>query len=286
MRIRAHGKINWSLDILGRREDGYHLMDMLMQPVSLYDTVDLQKAEASSLAIPNAAWLSAGEDNLMLKALRAVEKAVGRDLPTAMSLYKVLPSGAGMGGGSADAAAVIAGLNRLWQLGLDQREMEAVGLTVGADVPFCLRGGLCRVTGIGEEMRSLPYEKHFWLVITQPCRGLSTKAVFEAYAQDNAAPRPLTDRAQAAFEAGAILPLKTCLRNVLEPVSRSMRPQIGQAVDLLKANGALTALMTGSGSAVFGVFLSAPAARLALGALPFPVKYMAHTCRQSLAFEA
>ena len=278
----AYAKINWALNIVGRRPDGYHLLDMLMQTIDLADELTLEPADDLTLTVDG---VTAGEENLVLRAAMALNRHAGTRFGAAMALKKRVPARAGMGGGSADAAAVIAGLNRLWQLSLDQREMEAVGLTVGADVPFCLRGGLCRVTGIGEEMRSLPYEKHFWLVITQPCRGLSTKAVFEAYAQDNAAPRPLTDRAQAAFEAGEILPLKTCLHNVLEPVSRAMRPQIGQAVDLLKANGALTALMTGSGSAVFGVFLSAPAARLALGALPFPVKYMAHTCRESLAFE-
>lgn len=285
MRVLARGKINWSLDILGRREDGYHLMDMLMQPVALADEVTLLPADKLSLTVENCPWLTTGEDNLMVRAARALQKAAGVSCGAAMTLKKILPSGAGMGGGSADAAAVLAGLNELWQTGLSQAELEAVGLTVGADVPFCLRGGLCRVTGIGEEIRSLPCDKNFWLVITQPCRGLSTRAVFEAYAHDPHALRPLTDEAEAAFAQGKILPLKTCLHNVLEPVSRQMRPPIGQAVDLLKANGALTALMTGSGSAVFGVFLNAADARKALSALPWPTRFMTHTCHESLVFQ-
>lgn len=286
MRIEARGKINWSLDILGRREDGYHLMDMLMQPVALSDTIEILPADTLTLTIPNCPWLSCGEDNLMMKAARAMQRACGKDLGAQMSLHKVLPSGAGMGGGSADAAAAIAGLNRLWGLHYDQQTLEAIGLAVGADVPFCLRGGLCRVGGIGEEMTSLNCDKNYWLVIAQPCRGLSTREVFGAYALNHNAPRPHTDNAQQALITGDISLLTASLANVLEPVSRLMRPPIGEAIELLKDNGAIAALMTGSGSAVFGVFLSAPQARGALNALPYPVKHMTHTCMESLVFEA
>ena len=286
MRIEARGKINWCLDILGRREDGYHLMDMLMQPVSLSDTIEMEKQESFTLKIPSSPWLSPGEDNLMMKAARAMEQAAGRPLGAAMTLHKRLPSGAGMGGGSADAAAVIAGLNRLWQLGFDQPMLEKIGLTVGADVPFCLRGGLCRVGGIGEEMTSLPCAKNYWLVIVQPCRGLSTREVFAAYAQDASAPRPQTDQAQAALQRGHIPLLKSSLANVLEPVSREMRPAIGQAIAELKALGAFAALMTGSGSAVFGTFYSASQARQALKRLGhYPVRHMVYTCQESLIFD-
>ena len=153
-------------------------------------------------------------------------------------------------------------------------------------MPFCLRGGLCRVGGIGEEMTSLACAKNFWLVILQPCRGLSTKQVFEAYAQDRTACRPLIDQASQALETGNIPLLLPSLANVLEPVSRQMRPPIGQAIADLKAHGALAALMTGSGSAVFGVFASAPQARQALRALSqYPIRHMTHTCHESLVFE-
>lgn len=285
MRILARGKINWSLDIIGRREDGYHLMDMLMQPVALSDTVELWPADTLTLTIPGSPWLTCGEDNLMMKAARAMEKACGKTLGAQMRLHKVLPSGAGMGGGSADAAAVIAGLNRLWGLHYDQQTLEAIGLTVGADVPFCLRGGLCRVGGIGEEMVSLPCAKNYWLVIAQPCKGLSTKEVFGAYALNHASARPQTEAAQRALMTGDTPLLPASLGNVLEPVSRLMRPPIGEAIELMKDNGAIAALMTGSGSAVFGVFLSAPQARGCLNALPYAVKHMTHTCQESLVFE-
>ena len=287
MRIEARAKINWTLDILGRREDGYHLMDMLMQSVALSDLITLEDAEETRLTISNCPWLTCGEDNLMMKAVRAMQQEAGTERGVAMRLEKRLPSGAGMGGGSADAAAVIAGLNKLWGLNLTQARMEAIGLTLGADVPFCLRGGLCRTTGIGEEMRSLPCAKNYWLVVVQPCRGLSTREVFTAYAaEDHAAfAKPDTDAAQQALETGNIALLSRSLGNVLQPVSERMRPPIARAIADLKALGAVTALMTGSGSAVFGVFLSAPQARQAVRSLQaYPTRHMTHTCQDSLVF--
>ena len=235
MRIAARGKINWTLDIVGRREDGYHLMDMLMQPVRLADTL----------------WL---EDNLALRAARALQEATGCRLGAAIHVEKRVPVGAGMGGGSADAAAVLFGLNRLWGTGLSAGELERIGLTLGADVPFCLRGGLTRTTGVGEIMENLPCKRSFPLVVVQPCRGLSTGAVFQAYHAAGETRRPDTEAARLALEGGNLPGLSAALANVLEPVSREMRPEIGQAVEALLASGASAALMTGSGSAVFGVF--------------------------------
>ena len=156
MRILARAKINWSLDITGRREDGYHLMDMLMQPVTLHDIVTIEKAEEVTLTTSGSLLLPPSEDHLALRAARALQKHTGCSLGASIHVEKHIPVGAGMGGGSADAAAVLHGLNALWQLNLTQQELEAIGLTLGADVPFCLRGGLTRTTGIGEIMQPLP----------------------------------------------------------------------------------------------------------------------------------
>ena len=284
MRIAARGKINWTLDIVGRREDGYHLMDMLMQPVTLEDEVTLGPADSLTLTCGGWPRLTPREDNLALRAARALQEATGCRLGAAIHVEKRVPVGAGMGGGSADAAAVLFGLNRLWGTGLSAGELERIGLTLGADVPFCLRGGLTRTTGVGEIMENLPCKRSFPLVVVQPCRGLSTGAVFQAYRAAGEKRRPDTEAACLALEGGNLPVLSAALANVLEPVSREMRPEIGQAVEALLASGASAALMTGSGSAVFGVFDEpAQASRAARGLQGrWRAVWRCATCRDSL----
>lgn len=267
MRIKARAKINWTLDILGQREDGYHLMDMLMQSVSLADTITLTPSAELTLTTGGHPRLPANGHNLAYRAALALQEATGCRKGAAIHVEKRIPVGAGMGGGSADAAGVLAGLNRLWGTGLDQAQLEAIGLTLGADVPFCLRGGLTRTTGIGEKMLSLPCARSYDLVVIQPCRGLSTGAVFTAYHEKADISRPATDNAQRALETGDTALLTASLGNVLQSVSQDMRPPIGDAIAALKRRGALTALMTGSGSAVFGVFSCEDDARSAARSL-------------------
>ena len=152
MVIQAFAKINWSLDITGVREDGYHLMDMLMQPVSLADEISL--APAADLGITTGGYppCRADETNLAWRAAAALKAASGYPGGASIHVHKSIPIGAGMGGGSSDAAGVLYGLNRLWNTGLSPEELERIGLSLGADVPFALRGGLTRTRGIGEIM--------------------------------------------------------------------------------------------------------------------------------------
>ncbi|MGN1018820.1 MAG: 4-(cytidine 5'-diphospho)-2-C-methyl-D-erythritol kinase, partial [Aristaeellaceae bacterium] len=282
----ARAKINWTLDITGQREDGYHLMDMLMQPVTLQDIVTLEPADTITLTTSGTPLLPPDESHLALRAARALQRHTGCSLGAAIHVEKHIPVGAGMGGGSADAAAVLAGLNRLWQLGLSQEELERVGLTLGADVPFCLRGGLTRTTGIGERMAPLPCSRNWPLVVIQPCEGLSTGAVFRAWHQQASAVRPATEDAARALAEGDLALLSRSLGNVLQPVSGQLRPEIAQAIDALTARGAAIALMTGSGSAVFGVFEREEDARAACDALRsrWERTWLCATCRESLAF--
>ena len=286
MRIKARAKINWTLDILGQREDGYHLMDMLMQPVSLADTITLTPSSDLTLTTGGFPKLPANEHNLAYRAALALRKATGCTQGAAIHVEKRVPVGAGMGGGSADAAAVLAGLNQLWKTGLNQDELEQLGLSLGADVPFCLRGGLTRTTGIGEAMQPLPCSQLYDLVIIQPCRGLSTGAVFTAYHEMEGIPRPDTEQARLALESGNAALLAASLGNVLQPVSQAMRPPIAQAIEQLKKQGAIAALMTGSGSAVFGVFTEEATARAVARALRgrWPSTFYCRTCHESLLF--
>ncbi len=254
MRLLARAKINWTLDITGQREDGYHFMDMLMQPVTLSDVVDLEIADDVTLTCSGTPYLPPDEHHLALRAARAFKEHTNCDKGARIHVHKCIPVGAGMGGGSADAAAVLTGLNQLWQLHLSQAALEAIGLTLGADVPFCLRGGLQRVQGIGEKMFPVPCKKMLPLCVLQPCEGLSTGAVFKAYHGETSHARPQTQQAMEALEQGDLPKLAVSLGNELQSVSEGMRPAIGQAIQSLLDAGAVTAWMTGSGSAVFGVF--------------------------------
>ncbi len=284
MELHANAKINWTLDITGQRPDGYHLMDMLMQPITLHDTITLEKAPAISLTVSGTPLIPADERHLAYRAAKALQKAAGYEAGAAIHVHKRIPAGAGLGGGSADAAGVLMGLNQLWGLGLGARALEEIGLTLGADVPFCVRGGLARVRGIGEELLSFPEAPAWPLVIIQPCEGLSTGAVFKAYHAQTSIQRPDTDVAEQALRKGDFPTLLPALGNVLESVSIQMRPEIGQALTALKEHGAVAARMSGSGSAVFGLFASPEIAAEAATLLQrrWPRTFLCETCRESV----
>ena len=253
MRLEAFAKINWSLDIVGVREDGYHLMDMVMQPVSLADEITLLPSREMAISTGGSPRSRADETNLAMRAAAALKHASGIRENVSIHVHKRIPIGAGMGGGSADAAAVLFGLNCLWRAGFSGEELEKIGLTLGADVPFCLRGGLTRTTGIGEIMENRPCKSNFWLLVFQPCRGLSTKEIFTAWHQDEVV-HPDTVSVLSALETGSPELLGQSIGNVLEPVSAARCPEIREAKEALLREGARAAAMTGSGSAVFGLF--------------------------------
>ena len=267
LKIQARAKINWTLDVVGTLPNGYHDLDMLMQSVTLCDQMTMEEADTCTLLVRNGrgSFVPADESNLVLRAAAALQKATGVARGARITLRKFIPVAAGMGGGSSDAAATLKGLNELWQLGLDDDALEEIGLTIGADVPFCIRGGLQRAQGVGEKLTPLTLKRPLYLVAFQPCRGLSTKEVFTALHEDGIDPkdRPDNEAAQQALAAGDVRLLGKSLGNVLEPVSRRMRPQLDEAIRAIEESGALGARMTGSGSAVFGVYAHAGACKKA-----------------------
>ena len=280
--IRAHAKINWTLDIQGTREDGYHIMDMLMQSVSMHDTLYLEEADHLSLtgeascqhSDPGTDALSSDvvrydESNLVFRAAKKLQQQYRVDAGARMHLIKRIPSGAGMGGGSADAAAALIGLCRLWKLDVPRDELLALGLSLGADIPFMLTGGLARVGGIGEKVSPLMPPKAIWLVLLQPCGGLSTKEVFTAFDSLDPATlqRPCTQEAQQALVSRDLPTLGRCMDNVLEGVSIPVRPALAEAARALESCGAIRGMMTGSGSVVYGVFDNQQSAEEAAAAL-------------------
>ncbi|MBQ7137573.1 MAG: 4-(cytidine 5'-diphospho)-2-C-methyl-D-erythritol kinase [Clostridia bacterium] len=287
MRLKARAKINWTLDIVGQRADGYHLMDMLMQPVTLADDITLAPAEEITLTTGGTPLLPADEKHLAYRAAMALKKHTGYPGGAAIHVEKHIPVGAGMGGGSADAAGVLVGLNLLWGLNLPQTELEAIGLTLGADVPFCIRGGLTRTTGIGENMEDLPCGRNWPLVVIQPCEGLSTKEIFTAYHEDVVDARPDNAAAALALANGDAAALSAAMANVMQPVSEARRPGIHEAIVALKEQGAFVAQMTGSGSAVFGAFADEASAANAYEALRtrWERTYLCKTCTESVVID-
>jgi len=284
MLIQAFAKINWSLDITGVREDGYHLMDMLMQPVSLADEITLERSDTLSITTGGYPPSRADETNLAWRAAAALKEATGYPGGVSIHVQKSIPIGAGMGGGSSDAAGVLYGLNRLWETGLAPGELERIGLTLGADVPFALRGGLSRTRGIGEILENYENKYNYWLVVIQPCAGLSTGKVFSLWKAESPAVRPDTEAALSALENGDFPKLCGSIGNVLQPVACRLRPEIGQTCAALEREGASAARMTGSGSAVFGVFRNAAAAEKAYKVLAPLEKniFLCHTQHDSL----
>ena len=245
----AYAKLNLTLDVLGKREDGYHNLKSVMQTVSLHDILTVTKAETVSMTCSDPT-LSCGEDNLCLKAARAFFAAYGPG-GCHIHLEKNLPREAGMGGGSADGAAVLRALNRLYGHPYSPESLCALGAGIGADVPFCVLGrGAALAEGIGEQLSSFPSLPPCYLVIASGAKGVSTP---EAYHLLDTLPPKETgsfDTFAAAMKEGDLTAIGHALYNRFEDVTPSCRP----VIELFEQNGACGARMTGSGSAVFGLF--------------------------------
>ena len=284
MIIKVFAKINWSLDITGVRPDGYHLLDMVMQPVSICDEITLASGNSLSIETSGFPPSAANASNLAYRAADLLRNQYSVKSGVHISLYKNIPMGAGLGGGSADAAGVLYGLNRLWNLHLPLEELESIGLKLGADVPFCLRGGLARTRGIGEEIENHECKLNYRLLVFQPCKALSTGEIFSAWHGAEDVRRPNTENVLRALHDGDASLLSGSIGNVLESVSAARCPEIPEAISRLTACGAFAAGMTGSGSAVFGVFRSGSAALKAKKILDhiYPRIQICHTQADSI----
>ena len=262
----AHAKINWALNITGRRADGYHLLDMLMQTIDLHDTLEIEPADGLSLSVDG---VPAGEENLVMQAAMALNQRCGTRYGARMALTKRIPARAGLGGGSADCATALRALNDLWGLGLSGDDLLETGLKLGADVPFCLTGGLAVVRGIGEDIAPVPQAPSVPLVLVVPGGGLSTGAVFSLWDRGGFADVALdTDTLAKAVVARRFSDIDRLNANALTAPAVSLLPEIGQLIGHMRALGAATAFMTGSGSAVVGAFEDPEAAAAAAREMP------------------
>ncbi len=250
--LRAYAKVNLTMDVLRKRQDGYHDVDLLMQSVSLYDTLTFEDADDLLLTIEGG--LPVEDNNLVLRAARKLSEIAGIAPHGHVHLVKNIPVAAGLGGGSADCAAALVGFARLWGLPYSLEELAGIGAPLGADVPFCVPGGTKRCIGIGTELENVESKLPLHLVIVKPCEGLLTREIYESLRFTEDMKHPSTSGAIQAVEAGKLSALLPCMGNVMEPISVEKRPGIARAIAELRQQGAVMARMSGSGSAVFGLF--------------------------------
>ena len=251
---KAYGKINIGLDVTGKREDGYHLVKMILQTVDIHDDVTVRKAKSGILLTCDDPDLPTDERNLAYRAAAAMIEAFHLEDGVSIDIKKRIPKEAGMAGGSTDAAAVILAMQELFDLNATTEELDAIALRLGADVPFCLRKGTWLAEGIGEKLTQLKDLPHADLVIIVPDFGISTKW---AYEQVDAIPdlkHPDIDAIAQAIEAGDIAKAAKSMGNILEEVAVRNYPKIREIKETFLAHGVMGAMMSGSGSAVFGIF--------------------------------
>jgi len=252
--IFAPAKVNLYLHVTGKRDDGYHLLDSLMVFAGVGDIIEAASADDLSLAIvgPFAEGLETNDDNLVLKAARALQKTSGCKKGATLTLTKELPIASGIGGGSADAAATLKALVELWEIDLADEKMQEIALSLGADVPVCLRGRASFVGGIGEDLSAPPPLPPSWLVLVNPGVGVSTPEVFKARRGGFSSAAQFDETPKDAEQLAEFLAART---NDLEAPARKIAPAIDEVVERLGAQDAcLLARMSGSGATCFGLF--------------------------------
>lgn len=252
---KAYAKVNLALDVVRRREDGYHEVRMIMQTVGLYDVLTFTPQEEAGIVVrTDKEELPGDENNLIYKAARLVMDSYPGCGGIKIELQKNIPMAAGMAGGSTDAAAVFHGMNELFHLGMSVEEMCSMGVRIGADIPYCIRGGTALSEGIGEILTKLKDAPPCFVLIAKPDISVSTKYVYENLHAEQLDWHPDIDGMRDAIEKGDLYGMAQRMENVLETVTVGKYPVIEEIKEAMKAGGALNALMSGSGPTVFGVF--------------------------------
>ena len=253
--LKAMGKINLGLDVLGRRENGYHDVRMVMQTVYLYDQIVIEKVKEPGITLTsNLFFLPTDQNNLAYKAAQMLIEEFGITEGVKISLDKHIPVSAGMAGGSSNGAAVLFGMNRMFDLGLSPKELMERGVKLGADVPYCIMRGTVLAEGIGEILTPLPPCPRCWVLLAKPPVNVSTKLVYERLDAHEITDHPDIDGILTALENRDIREVAACMGNVLERVTVAEYPVIEKLKDIMKKNGAMNAMMSGSGPTVFGLF--------------------------------
>lgn len=265
---KAHAKINLGLDVLRRREDGYHELRMIMQTVDICDDLLFERTAEPGIAIrADREELPLDRGNLIYRAAELLFREKKMAEGVRVTLTKRIPIAAGMAGGSADAAAAMHGLNALFEMGYSVRELQELGVKLGADVPYCLAGGTMLAAGIGEILTPLPPPPACFLVVAKPDIDVSTAFVYGNLHADRLTYHPDIDGMIGALRAGDLSGITDRLGNVLETVTAGAYPVVSEIKELLRRAGAENALMSGSGPSVFGIFKERGAAEAAARAV-------------------
>ena len=267
LELKAYAKVNLGIDVIGKRPDGYHEVRMIMQTVKLYDRITMEKNDSGNIILStNLPYLPVNEKNLVYRAIDMIRNAYGITDGVTASIVKRIPIAAGMAGGSSDAAAAFVGMNQLFHLGITQQELMDYGVKLGADIPYCIMRGTALSEGIGEILTPLPPIPNCWFLIVKPTFSMSTKFVYENLHLDEIAVHPDIDGMKEALYQRDLIGVTDCMENVLEQVTKKHYPAIGEIKDIMRKEGALNALMSGSGSTVFGIFKSKETAEKAAAA--------------------
>lgn len=253
--LKALGKINLGLDVLRRRENGYHDVRMVMQTVYLYDQIRMKKTKTPGIDLEtNLFYLPANENNLAYRAAKLLMDEFHIEEGVEIYLEKHIPVAAGMAGGSSNAAAVLFGMNRMFELGLTEKELMERGVTLGADVPYCIMRGTVLAEGIGEILTPLPPMPRCFVLLAKPAVSVSTKLVYEKLDSHEIEEHPDIDGIIEGLKKQDLYKVASSMGNVLERVTTGVYPVIEEIKDVMKAEGALNAMMSGSGPTVFGIF--------------------------------
>ncbi|MCI8881891.1 MAG: 4-(cytidine 5'-diphospho)-2-C-methyl-D-erythritol kinase [Lachnospiraceae bacterium] len=257
MRLKALAKINLGLDVLRRREDGYHEVKMVMQTISLFDKITIRKTKKPGIRVKtNLFYLPENENNLVYQAAKLLMDEFHMEGGVAIDLQKFIPVAAGMAGGSSDAAAVLYGMNRMFQLRLSKEGLMQRGVKIGADVPYCVMRGTALAEGIGEQLSVLPPMPKCKVLVAKPPISVSTKFVYENLKLDGSTVHPDMDALAEKIHAGDLQGIADHMGNVLESVTIPNFPVIAQIKEEMIHAGALNSMMSGSGPTVFGLFQS------------------------------
>ena len=268
LRLKAMAKINLGLDVVRKREDGYHDLRMIMQSVYLYDQIELVKTEERSIRVStNLNFLPTGEDNLVYKAAKLLMDEFEIRQGVTISLKKCIPVAAGLAGGSSDAAAVLVGVNRMFQLGLSKKDLMERGVKIGADVPYCIMRGTALAEGIGDVLTRLPDAPDAFVVLAKPPIHVSTAFVYGNLKAGQLESHPDIDAQVQAIRAGDLHQMASLMGNVLETVTIPQYPVISDIKKCMMDCGAVGAMMSGSGPTVFGLFDEEQKAKAAYEAL-------------------
>lgn len=253
--LKALAKINLGLDVVRRREDGYHEVRMIMQTIHLYDRLDIKRTQEPGIQIQtNLSFLPVNENNLIYKAAKLLMDEFSITDGVSVKLDKRIPVAAGMAGGSTDAAAMLIGVNRLFSLGLTKRQLMERGVQIGADVPYCIMRGTALAEGIGEELSPLPPMVKCPVLIAKPSISVSTKFVYQNLKLDDTTIHPDIDRLIEDIKAKNLHDIAAHMGNVLETVTIPNYPVIDEIKKHMLSHGAVGAMMSGSGPTVFGLF--------------------------------